>query len=46
VTRIRSNTPDDTGDFGDWSVDFADVAAEVDREYADAAYARLPPESP
>ncbi len=45
VTKVRSNTPDETGAFGDWPVDFADVAAEVDREYADAAYERLPPES-
>jgi hypothetical protein len=42
VTKVRTNVPDETGAFGDWPVDFADVAAEVDQEYADAAYARLP----
>jgi predicted ATPase len=42
VSRVRSNTPDETGAFGDWPVDFADVAAEVDSEYAQAAFDRLP----
>jgi predicted ATPase len=44
VTKVQSNTPDETGAFGDWPVDFADVAAEIDLEYADAAYERLPKE--
>ncbi|HLL52037.1 MAG TPA: AAA family ATPase [Myxococcaceae bacterium] len=44
VSRVRSNTPDETGAFGDWPVDFADVAAEVDSEYSQAAFDRLPPD--
>jgi hypothetical protein len=45
MTRIDSRQPDRTGAFGEWPVDFADVAAEVDRDYVEAAQQqlRLPP---
>ena len=38
VTRAQ---PAADGSLGDWPADFADVGAEVDREYADAAFDRL-----
>ncbi len=46
ATRVRSKIPSAAGAFGDWPVDFADVAAEVDSAYAHAAFERLPPDEP
>ena len=43
-SKVTSQTPDEAGALGEWPVDFADVASEVDAEYADAAYEHLPVE--
>lgn len=43
-STVTSQTPDEAGALGEWPVDFADVASEVDAEYADAAYEHLPVE--
>lgn len=40
-STISSQTPDAAGALGEWPVDFADIASEVDLEYAEAAYERL-----
>lgn len=40
-TRIETATPGLDGSLGEWPVDFADVAAEVDHEYATAAWQRI-----
>jgi predicted ATPase len=41
MTTVTSREPDRSGAFGDWPADFADVAAEVDREYVEAANQQL-----
>jgi predicted ATPase len=40
VTKVRSADLDETGSFGDWPEDFADVALEAQSRYLDAAEAR------
>jgi AAA ATPase-like protein len=41
VSKVTHATPDESGALGDWPVDFAEIAGDVDREYTAAAYARL-----
>jgi len=40
VTKVRSADLDETGSFGDWPEDFADVALEAQSRYLDAVEAR------
>lgn len=40
VTKVRSADLDETGSFGDWPEDFADVALEAQGRYLDAVEAR------
>lgn len=42
ATTIRSTPLDESGAFGDWPVDFADVSMELDRTYTEAAHEQLP----
>jgi hypothetical protein len=39
-TTVTPVEPDDSGAFGDWPVDFAEVGERVDREYIEAAWKR------
>ncbi|MBI5489046.1 MAG: AAA family ATPase [Deltaproteobacteria bacterium] len=41
MSQVTSAEPDETGAFGEWPADFADVAAQVDQDYIDAAQQRL-----
>lgn len=41
MSKVESAEPDSAGAFGEWPADFADVAAEVDQDYLDAAQAKL-----
>lgn len=41
MSEVKSAEPDSAGAFGEWPADFADVAAEVDQDYLDAAHAKL-----
>jgi predicted ATPase len=41
ATNVRSGDLDETGAFGDWPVDFDDVALRANSEYLDAADAKL-----
>lgn len=42
ASTLTRAEPGVDGSLGDWPADFADVAAEVDLEYADAAFDKLP----
>lgn len=41
VTKIKSADLDETGSFGDWPEDFADIALEAQSNYLDAVEARM-----
>jgi predicted ATPase len=41
VTKIKSADLDETGSFGDWPEDFADIALEAQSKYLDAVEARM-----
>jgi predicted ATPase len=41
VTTIQSVTPDDTGAYGAWPIDFGDVEMDAQQHYLDAAESRL-----
>lgn len=43
---VKSVQPDESGAYGDWPVDFGDVAADNSTAYIEAAYERLTPEEP